>query len=204
MTKPNNKGFNLIDVVIAVAILSLLVTPILFQVIQSLNTSAQGKEKQYVIDNAEYVLGYFQSTSNDLLTTTSTDVFKASDNGSINVNSISTRDDLDCELYQNGGSGLEKVMEGTNPVKVKYEASVYVLDDAKLGRDKTAYSRNVIVDNLSNSIMSHNGDDDSVTAVRYEIDYSFDSDNPPSAADGSTGWVVQNDGSMVRVDLCRS
>ena len=200
MTKPNNKGFNLIDVVIAVAILSLLVTPILFQVIQSLNTSAQGKEKQYVIDNAEYVLGYFQSTSNDLLTTTSTDVFKASDNGSINVNSISTRDDLDCELYQIGGSGLEKVMEGTNPVKVKYEASVYVLDDAKLGRDKTAYSRNVIVDNLSNSIMSHNGDDDSVTAVRYEIDYSFDSDNPPSVADSSTGWIVQNDGSMVRVD----
>ena len=200
MTKPNNKGFNLIDVVIAVAILSLLVTPILFQVIQSLNTSAQGKEKQYVIDNAEYVLGYFQSTSNDLLTTSSADVFKDADNGSISVSSISTRDDIECELYEKGGSGLVKVVEGGNQLKVKYEASVYVLDDAKLGRDKTAYSRNVIVDNLSNIVMSHNGDDDSVTAVRYEIDYSFDPDNPPSAADGSTGWVVQNDGSMVRLD----
>ena len=201
MTKPNNKGFNLIDVVIAVAILSLLVTPILFQVIQSLNTSAQGKEKQYVIDNAEYVLGYFQSTSNDLLTTTSTDVFKSTDNGSISVNSISTRDDIECELYMKNMSGaIVKVTDAGNPVKVKYEASVYVLDDAKLGRDKTEYSRNVVVDNLSNIVMSVNGDDDSITAVRYEIDYSSDSDNPPSAADGSTGWIVQNDGSMVRLD----
>ena len=200
MTKPNNKGFNLIDVVIAVAILSLLVTPILFQVIQSLNTSAQGKEKQYVIDNAEYVLEYFQSTTNDLLTETSTDVFKSTDNGSISVNSISKRDDIECTLYKKGPSGLVKVTEGGSVLNVKYEASVYVLDDAKLGRDKTKYSRNVIVDNLSNIIMSVNGDDDSLTAVRYEIDYSYDSDNPPSAADGSTGWIVQNDGSMVRLD----
>ena len=134
MTKPNNKGFNLIDVVIAVAILSLLVTPILFQVIQSLNTSAQGKEKQYVIDNAEYVLGYFQSTNNDLLTETSTDVFKSTDNGSISVSSISKKDDIECNLYTSGPSGLVKVTDAGNPVKVKYEASVYVLDDVKLAQ----------------------------------------------------------------------
>ena len=46
MTKNSNKGFSLIDVIIAVAVLSLLVTPILLQLIQTLNTSAEAKERQ--------------------------------------------------------------------------------------------------------------------------------------------------------------
>ena len=62
MVRKNNKGFSLIEVIVAVAILTLLMAPIIQQVIQTLNTSAQAKERQYAVENAEYILNYIQET----------------------------------------------------------------------------------------------------------------------------------------------
>ena len=62
MVRKNNKGFSLIEVIVAVAILTLLMAPIIQQVIQTLNTSAQAKERQYAVENAEYILNYMQET----------------------------------------------------------------------------------------------------------------------------------------------
>ena len=62
MVRKKNKGFSLIEVVVAVAILTLLISPILAQVIQTLSVSAAAKEKQYAVENAEYVLNYIQET----------------------------------------------------------------------------------------------------------------------------------------------
>ena len=62
MVRTKNKGFSLIEVVIAVAILTLLMAPIIQQVFTTLNTSAQAKERQYAVEKAEYVLNSFQET----------------------------------------------------------------------------------------------------------------------------------------------
>ena len=45
MAKTNNKGFTLIEIVIAVAILSVLLTPILKQFANTLETSRKAKVK---------------------------------------------------------------------------------------------------------------------------------------------------------------
>ena len=65
MTKRNNKGFSIVDSIIAVAVLTILITPILYQVIHTMNTSRQAKERQYVLDNAQYVMTFFQSTKDE-------------------------------------------------------------------------------------------------------------------------------------------
>ncbi|MBR6173948.1 MAG: prepilin-type N-terminal cleavage/methylation domain-containing protein [Eubacterium sp.] len=62
MVRTKNKGFSLIEVVVAVAILTLLMAPIIQQVFTTLNTSAQAKERQYAVENAEYILNSFQET----------------------------------------------------------------------------------------------------------------------------------------------
>ena len=48
MAKTNNKGFTLIEIVIAVAILSVLLTPILKQFANTLETSRKAKALQEV------------------------------------------------------------------------------------------------------------------------------------------------------------
>jgi len=62
MVRKNNKGFSLLEVMIAVFILTLLMAPIIAKLTQTIKTSAQAKEKQYAVENAEYVLNVFQST----------------------------------------------------------------------------------------------------------------------------------------------
>jgi prepilin-type N-terminal cleavage/methylation domain-containing protein len=49
-----NKGFSLIEVIVAVAILTLLMAPILVQVSKTLSNSAAAKERQYAVENAEF------------------------------------------------------------------------------------------------------------------------------------------------------
>ena len=62
MVRKKNQGFSLIEVIVAVAILTILMAPIIRQVIQSLQTSAQAKERQYAVENAEYILNFMQET----------------------------------------------------------------------------------------------------------------------------------------------
>ena len=44
----NNRGFSLVELLIAVAVMAILITPIVSQLVQTVNTSGQAKEKQYV------------------------------------------------------------------------------------------------------------------------------------------------------------
>jgi len=60
MVRKKNQGFSLIEVVVAVAILSLLLAPIISQVIQTLHVSAQAKERQRAVEHAEYLLNCVQ------------------------------------------------------------------------------------------------------------------------------------------------
>ena len=71
MVRMKNKGFSLIEVIVAVAILTLLMAPILVQVSKTLSNSAAAKERQYAVENAEYVLNYVQEAETARLKTLS-------------------------------------------------------------------------------------------------------------------------------------
>ena len=96
MIRKKNKGFSLIEVIVAVAILTLLMAPIVAQVIQTLNTSAQAKEKQYAVENAEKVLNSFKGTSlKDMSSVTTGSVI-----GDATVTGIQqSPDDFKCKVH---------------------------------------------------------------------------------------------------------
>ena len=62
MTKLNNKGISLVELLIAVAVMALLISPIILQTAATLNTSADSKERQYAVESAEEVIEYFRKT----------------------------------------------------------------------------------------------------------------------------------------------
>ena len=63
MARKNNKGFSVVEIVIAITILSLLLVPIVTQISQTFKTSRMAKQQQYVMDDAVYLMEDFQKSS---------------------------------------------------------------------------------------------------------------------------------------------
>ncbi len=65
MKKLNNKGFSLIEIIIAIAIFVVLIVPVIKQIATGMNISATSKQKQLASEYAEYIMEYFKSTPLD-------------------------------------------------------------------------------------------------------------------------------------------
>ena len=141
MTKNNNKGFSLIELIIAVAVMAILITPIIRSVAQTLNNSASAKERQYVNDNAELVMEYFKKNSVEDL------VSGKVQDPTLQISTIGPEQTKQCMIVQNGAAS------GTSTDYVEYKVRKYTLADEHLGRKKTTYSRTVIVDDLNNKLL---------------------------------------------------
>ena len=136
MSKVRDKGFSIIEILIAVAVMTILISPIIAQVFQTVQTSARAKETQYVIDNADLVLEYFRSNSiKDLAVT-------GDKNDAVTVNSVSEFKNVDCDVYI-GGSYFDTV---------QYDVTDYELAQVQLGREKNHYTRVVSMDDLTNKL----------------------------------------------------
>lgn len=61
MAKNNNKGVSLVEILIAVVVFSILLIPVITQLISALNINSISKQKSYAIDYAEYTMEYFKS-----------------------------------------------------------------------------------------------------------------------------------------------
>ena len=134
MAKNKNKGFTLIEVIIAIAILTLLLTPIMKQFAQTLETSRKAKELQYANEGAAYLLEYSQKNDLSKLAT-GTD---ATDNAdelklaaapvSYKVIPGSSSAGVNCAIYKTDGTPVTG-LDGN----VLYTATKYQLNDVKLG-----------------------------------------------------------------------
>lgn len=169
MAKKKNSGFSLIEIVIAVAILGLLITPILTQIVHTSNTSRKAKERQAAVENAEYITNFIQSVDKSELD-------KASSGGLSDI-SINSKTDftVSCKLVDKNGNEL------TN---VTYKATVYDLDNVKLGPKSNEYTRKAILDDLNSTVM----------AAGYEILY--DSSQYTDTLKNK-GFTLTNEGSIV-------
>ena len=99
MAKTNNKGFSLIEIVIAVAILSILLTPIIHQFSNTLNTSRRAKALQEANEKATYQMEEFQTVSRDEL---DKDTYYGKPTETNNIVA---------ELYSTDGVSLSKTVE---------------------------------------------------------------------------------------------
>jgi len=180
MTKRDNKGFSLIEIIIAVAVMTILLAPIIQQLIQTLNTSAAAKERQLALENAEYVTEFFQKTEK-----TSLDDASTSDS-MLDIASSSTRV-VACRLMKVSDDGTSVADTG---VTVNYTATVYELDDVQLGKKKTNYTRSVVLDDLNNKVMENS----------FQIDYSFESYTDKGNMVTGAGYTITRDGTAVKYD----
>ena len=162
MAKNKNKGFSLIEIVIAIAILTLLLTPILRQLSQTMSTNRKAKEQQYANENAEYILQYVQTNSRDVLETSdaTAEIYKI--NTSDTVTATRT-----CQLqYIDAAGTVQSVPGGT----IEYTTYMYRINDVELGSNNTVYERTVVYDDLANRIKSFTDTSDNSYRVAYNID----------------------------------
>ena len=156
MTGKNNKGFSLVEVLIAVAVMALLISPIIMQTLTSLNTNKRAKERQQVIDNADMIMEYFKSTPvKDLAVG---DIGKG-----VKIKSISSPAEITCKAVYFDSS--------STPKDVKYTVTDYTIEEARFGRqdkkiDETdaqkaiagignIYTRTVSLDDLNNKLLKN-------------------------------------------------
>ena len=181
MRKSNNKGFSLIEVIIAVAVLTILIVPIVMQLTKALETNANAKERQAAVENADEVLEYFQKTNKEVLDNGGTGEINAAKAATSDFSTIKT-EPVSCKLYSTTGADLSKT--------VTYNATNYIASDVKLGRKKNDYSRTIIVDDLNNRVM----------AAGYRISTDAEvTDELKNNASGGT-WVQTNEGNIVQYD----
>ncbi len=177
MKRRNNKGFSLIELIIAVAVMALLITPIIVQLAHTLETSAQAKEKQYADENAEYVMEYFRKTEKNVLDK------GGSVDGQLNISNVSewkveNSTGVECDLYVAGNSAVQDT--------IVYDVTDYSLDDVKLGKKNNTYTRTVSLDDLANRVMA--------SSQSLRISYDVTKDTLPE------GFTLLNDGSAVQYD----
>lgn len=193
MAKNNNKGFSIAELIVAIAIMTLLLTPILEQLSATLSTNRRAKEQQYAVENAEYVLQYVQSSSLDKLgdETVNDDVYCVSK--TISNGEDGSNEKHSCNILVLDVDGGTALPEQT----IEYSTYEYELNDVELGSRNTVYKRKVVLDDISNRVKtlsyeaSEDLDGDGKNDVyRYEIVY-----NAKTAIDG---FRLTSEGSMVK------
>lgn len=163
MAKNNNKGFSLLEIVIAITILTLLLTPILQQLAQTMSTNRKTKEQQYANENAEYVLQYMQATpQEDIATKPDADIYRVNDEATIEAN-------RQCKIYYIDASGsLTEVYDNSlTAAVVDYKTYTYRVNDVELGPKNTVYNRMVVMDDLSVKVSAFTDKDGKAYRVSY-------------------------------------
>ena len=197
MSKSNNKGLSLIDVIIAVAVLSILISPIIGQIITTVDTSSRAKERQYVIDDADKVMDYFRSKSIKELSETG---YKGD---SVTIKSVTPYPCSATPWVYDDVDSSKSDMPDEETDDVSYDVTEYELgtyDDATntispfviLGREKNNYTRIVYLDDLNNEILSKG----------WKVIYDF---NKPEYSESKQklideGFEITTEGSAVKYD----
>lgn len=169
MAKINNKGFTLIEIVIAVAILSILLTPILKQFANTLETSRKAKALQQANETAVYEMEEFQTVTKEELDDKYGDP--------------TVHTDMVVRLLDTDGTEITSTL--------KYSAYEYKLDDRKIGAKQDVYSNVVVLDDLSNKIRAYGGES---ATKHYKVAYNL---TDADLGKFGTGFTLTNEGSIV-------
>ncbi len=176
MAKNNNKGFSLIEVVIAIAILTLLLTPIVNQFAQTLRVNRQAKEQQEANESAYFELEQFQKGDLDELKKKYAGKYHEHNSMPVKLWDVTTHTEID-----------------TSSKPLTYTVYEFELDELKLGTKKTKYENKVFLDDLSNKVRDYGGESG---AEHYKIAYGLDETTHEKFKD----FELTNEGSIVKKD----
>ncbi len=189
MARRDNKGFSLTEVVVSVAVLLLLLSPILSQMMSSIRTQSLAKERLYALENANSVLEVVKSAEKDDIESRKGDLF---DLQSIGGTEKLKSGEETCVLFIKGsGGGITRLAAGAAG-EVKYNYTDYVLTDASFGKGMYKYSRVVTIDDLANKIKSIE-----VGGKHYNIAYGLTDSEVTHGTYGGFYFDRTNEGSFV-------
>lgn len=207
MAKNNkNKGFSLIEIVIAIAILSLLLIPIISQFTETMRMNRRSKEQQKANENAQYTLEYFKGTSMPSLQKLNV----GEDLVRTDYQEIEMKDDNACHIYV---TYLDAIFDTS--IKMPYHIYKFELQNEEIGSRKTEYKRTVYMDDLSTCVKAVDYDfGGHYEGLRIAYDLPDDLETPtvniPGASDHFTrtnegSYVVYDEsGQYVRAIICES
>lgn len=171
MAKNNNKGFSLVEIIFAIAILSILLTPIIQQFSNTLETSRKAKALQQANETAVYEVEAFQSyTKKELEDAFGMPVTKA---------------DMPVTLY---------TTDGTPIATISYNAYVYELGETLIGAKRDKYSNVVVLDDLSNKVRAYGGEG---ASDHYKVAYGLTN---TELANVGGNFELTNEGTIVEYD----
>ncbi len=195
MRKLDNKGLSLLELLIAIAVMALLLSPIMLQLIQSVNLSGQAKERQYVTDSANETIEYIRKyDQKELVVGDNEGVIKVTNKLESKTLTPADPNLNDCALYDiNTGKCVAIIGEND------WHWIKYTLEPTNLGKKNQSYTRYAVQSDLLSQI----------SALGYSIDYNQTrgssaldtviTDGP--FAGGSfkdKGFVIRSDNTIVR------
>lgn len=196
MAKNNNKGFSLIEIVIAMAVLTLLLTPIIKQFAQTMKVSRQAKEQQYINEEASYSLEEAQVTPEEQYVEKYTDYVIVNPDMTFSTST----DAVQCKLVDSTGSEITIVDGEGDPIKdaagntinyVEYKVDSYILGNVKIGPEKAVYNRVTTVDNLATMVRGCKNEN---TGKGLVIKYNLTQSEVPAE------YTLTNEGCAVKRD----
>lgn len=198
MANKNNKGFSLIEIVIAMAVLTLLLTPIIKQFAQTMRVSRQAKEQQYINEEASYSLEEAQVTPKEQYVEKYIEYVDANPELTFRTST----DAVQCTLVDSSGNEISLVDGEGNPLEdaegntvnyVEYKVESYVLGNVKIGTEKATYDKVTTVDNLSTMVRGcKNMSTDKGLSIKYNmtqgevpVDYTLTNEGCAVKRDGN-------------------
>ena len=136
MTKKNNKGFSLIEVIIAVAVFAILIVPLTSQLISAVNINKKSTKKQYAIDKAEQIMEGFKTAD---MSSSAISIPDGNSTGSYNFTCTTTTP----KTTDNKIAGVKKV---------NYTEKTYTCNDISIGGNYAKYGCTVTVSDLAQQV----------------------------------------------------
>lgn len=197
MAKRNNKGFSLIEIVIAMAVLTLLLTPIIKQFAQTMKVSRQAKEQQYINEEASYSLEEAQVTPTKEYEQKYLDYVAANPEYTFATGT----DTVQCQLVDASGTEINLVDGNGNALKdaagntvnyIEYTVESYTLKNVRLGYKNSLFNKVVSIDNLATQVR---GCKNSANDMGLSIKYNMTEAELPTEE-----YTLTNEGSAVKRD----
>lgn len=151
MVKKNNKGFSLIEVIIAAAVFAILIYPITNALISATKTGTKSTKKQYAVETAEKVMETFKTADIDGL-------LKESDASKYDTHTVAVAN-TDSKLYTFKGTSRSttetvNLPDGHNTA-VGYTDISYVCNDVAIGENFEKYNCTVEINDASYQVMKN-------------------------------------------------
>ena len=136
MVKSNNKGFSLVEIIIAAAIFAILIYPITNALITATKTGTKSTKKQYAVEKAEEIM----------------ENFKVADiNGNVNI-----PDDNGTKTYSfSKGTSTSKSITLPNSKKAVYSDTTYTCNDVSIGKSFETYTCQVDVNDAAYQVLKN-------------------------------------------------